>query len=396
MLKTTKVMPRKTVLLLASFALWIQVTAAFTDSVRVSLLTCSPGDELYTQFGHSAIRLYDPYDGQDIVFNYGIFDFDTPNFYQKFIRGKLLYQLGVQPMSRFLQEYQYEGRAVIETPISLSPEDKQKLVEYLENNYLPENRYYKYDFFFDNCSSRVRDVLEKTAGIQYDGVDTVRPIKTFRQLLDEYILDNPWADFGIDLILGLPTDRPANFRYEMFLPDYLNKNLKAARLGRRRVMGADMEIVAPRPYQMSAGVLPKPIFFFSLLAALMLALTLWAPNWLKTVADTLLFTALGLAGCLFVFMWTGTDHYVTHRNLNLLWANPLFLLGITGLFRRNHRFWFLVLGALTAIALIGFPVLPQRFHVAVIPILVMILVRCADRLGWVNRFKRGDFERERL
>jgi len=140
---------------------------AYTDSAKVSLLTCSPGSELYSKFGHSAIRVYDPYEGTDIVFNYGLFDFNTPNFYLKFIRGKLPYQLGIQRFYNFMWDYQSEGRKVVETPLMLDLAAQRKLLDFLEYNYRPENRQYPYDFFFDNCASRIRDVVEQSPGLTY-------------------------------------------------------------------------------------------------------------------------------------------------------------------------------------------------------------------------------------
>ena len=214
-------------IVLRASSLNAQTQFNFSDSTRVSLLTCSPGNALYSTFGHSAVRVYDPLSGMDAVFNWGIFDFDTPNFYWKFMRGKLLYRMGGQRFIDFYAEYQYLQRSVVETPVLLPLDAKRKLLRTIETNYLPENQKYKYDFFFDNCATRIRDVVERALPITY--ADTNRTIKPLRRLLDEYLVEMPWSDFGIDLILGLPADQMGTFRYEMFLPDYLGKNLKHAR-----------------------------------------------------------------------------------------------------------------------------------------------------------------------
>lgn len=365
-----------------------------SDSLRISLLTCAPGEALYSKFGHSAIRVMDPVNRTDIVYNYGLFDFDTPNFYVKFIRGKLPYQLGVQSFRQFMWEYEYEHREVLETPLRLSPEHQAALLRFLETNYLPENRQYPYDFFFDNCASRIRDVLEKTAAMTYIPQDTVESSKTFRELLDKYIGRYPWVNFGIDLILGLPADQKAGFRGEMFLPDYLAQNLKAGQSIQKPVTEPDTQLLSGLAGEPNRKPALTPFLAFSLLFVAFALLSGLAPtSKALLLADTLFFLALGLAGSLFAFMWAGTDHDATHRNLNLLWANPLALGAVAGLFFSSQRFWVAPTALGAGIALLGFPFLPQALHPAVIPIALTILLRCLYLLGvipWKPRQAAGE------
>lgn len=354
---------------------------AYTDSAKVSLLTCSPGSELYSKFGHSAIRVYDPYEGTDIVFNYGLFDFNTPNFYLKFIRGKLPYQLGIQRFYNFMWDYQSEGRKVVETPLMLDLAAQRKLLDFLEYNYRPENRQYPYDFFFDNCASRIRDVVEQSAGLTYiqkvqDGRE-----RTFRQLLDEYIKKYEWIDFGIDLILGLPADQKADFRAEMFLPDYLASNLQAGRAGNLPVAGSPAILLEPLPEPKKMSLFPPPFVFFSLLLLGAALLTWKGSRRAQKGFDILYFGMLGLSGALFTFMWAGTDHDATHANLNLLWANPFAFCVVAGAVFAGRAFWFRIVAGLTLVALLGFPFLPQQFHPAVIPLMLITLLRCGVYLS---------------
>ena len=137
-------------------------TRPLSSEAKISLLTCSPGGAIYELFGHTAVRVKDPSQGLDLVFNYGIFDFDTPNFVVKFVRGKLLYKLGVDQFRRFEYQYQVQNRLVIEQLFNFNPTEKQTVFDYLLNNAKPENAYYQYDFFYDNCSSRIFDVLKDT------------------------------------------------------------------------------------------------------------------------------------------------------------------------------------------------------------------------------------------
>lgn len=367
----------KTALILLALIFGIQGRGlAYTDSAMVSLLTCSPGSELYSKFGHSAIRVYDPYAGVDIVYNYGLFDFNTPNFYLKFIRGKLPYQLGIQRFYSFMWDYQSEGRKVEEIPLLLDLDARKKLLDFLEYNYRPENRQYPYDFFFDNCASRIRDVLEQSAGITYSRVGSGEKGKTFRQLLDDYIGQYDWIDFGIDLILGLPADQKADFRGEMFLPDYLAKNLQAGRTNNSPVTGDSILLLEPLPEAKRMSLLPPPFVFFSLLFLGAALLTWKGTRRAQKGFDVLYFSLLGLSGALFMFMWVFTDHDATHANLNLLWANPLAFVGALAAAFGGRSLWLKVVAGLTLVALLGFPFLPQQLHPAVIPLMLITLLRC--------------------
>ena len=380
----------KAALILLALVVGIQGRGlAYTDSAMVSLLTCSPGSELYSKFGHSAIRVYDPYAGIDIVYNYGLFDFNTPNFYVKFVRGKLPYQLGVQRFYNFMWDYQSEGRKVEETPLLLDLDSRKKLLDFLENNYRPENRQYPYDFFFDNCASRIRDVLEQSAGITYTRVVAGEKEKTFRQLLDDYIKKYDWIDFGIDLILGLPADQEADFRAEMFLPDYLANNLRAGRAGNNPVAGEPVLLLEPLPEAKNMSLIPPPFVFFSLLFLGAALLTWKGSRRAQKSFDMLYFSLLGLSGALFTFMWVFTDHDATYANLNLLWANPLAFMVVIAAALGGRAFWLKVVAGLTLVALFGFPFLPQQLHPAVIPLMLITLLRCGVYLGEVSGLLNG-------
>lgn len=369
--------------LLLMLSTFLAQAQRLTDSTRLSLITCAPGEELFSKFGHSAIRAYDPVTSTDVVFNYGLFNFDTPNFYPKFIRGKLKYMLGVQNTLDFIRIYQYEGRQITEQPLLLDARQRSRVVDYLLTNYQPENRYYLYDFFYDNCATRIRDIIEEEFATQLVAVDDYQTDKTFRQLLDEYIGPFPWADFGIDLILGLPADQIAGFRHEMFLPDYLSAHFARATFNGKDLAAGPEIIVEGRVDHLAPSKAPKPILIWSLLAALAIGITRWGPNALRTVFDSVFFLALGLAGALFVFMWAGTDHQATWQNVNLLWANPLWLVAFAAIFRparwSSIALW--IVAALSALTLVGFPFWPQQLHPAIIPLVIIALLRAMDRLG---------------
>jgi len=352
----------------------------FDPSSQISVVTASPGEILYNSFGHSAIRINDTINGYDKVYNYGIFNFRTPNFYGKFIRGKLLYSLGLQRYNGFVLDYKSQGRQVTERVLNLNESQKAKVLQFLAENYKPENRKYLYDFFYDNCASRIRDVFEQEAGINlvYDTIG-VKQI-TFRQLLDEYLYNQPWSDFGIDLILGLPADKKADFRNQMFLPDYLEQNLSKATYDGKPLLGSQ-KIVSPLTRSEGKNQLFTPLIVMCLIALFYFASTFFINNnKVQRFLDAFLFGILAIAGCVFLFMWLGTDHRACYQNLNMLWANPLYVLLIPyAKIKDSKLIWWAVL-ILMIVLILAFPIFPQQYNMAFIPIFFMVVFRCIKNL----------------
>src|SRR6185369_13807343 len=218
---------------LACFFHCVQAQQDSSCKIHVSLLTCSPGLDLYSSWGHSALRVVDSLANIDIIYNYGTFDFDDPGFYSKFTRGKLLYFVSVQKFEGFLEEYQYYQRGITEQVLDLSCSEKIKLDLALQENAKEENKYYKYDFTVDNCTTRLRDIVFKNAGSTIITKD-IRPSQkiTFRKLINKY-LDSSyqyWSKFGIDILLGTPLDKKLTNDEAMFLPDYLLKGFDSTSL----------------------------------------------------------------------------------------------------------------------------------------------------------------------
>ena len=358
-----------------------------SEHTRVSLLTSSPGEDLYAQFGHSAIRITDTLSGQDLVFNYGLFDFNTPGFYVKFIRGKLPYQLGIQRFDAFLNAYIEENRQCRELEINLNEKERLALINFLSVNYLPENREYPYDFFFDNCATRIRDILENKFQANYPDTSLVKKA-SFRHFLAQYVGQNSWINVGFYLILGLPADAIATFRDEMFLPDYLEKHLENAFLSGQLLAKNKITILYQNQPEKSVSFLPSPILISCLLFFIALIFTFYhTKRWTK-IFDTVFFSLISLSGMLFVFMWVGTDHFVTHKNMNLLWANPLYILVIFNLYLgKNGKYLLLFLLTLNLTVLTGWKILPQEFHIAMIPLIFTSILRISDQLYYAGRGK---------
>lgn len=358
-----------------------------SPSAQVTLLTYDPIDDLYTAFGHSAIRVFDPMQGIDKLYNYGTFDFDAPNFIGKFITGYLNYKLSTNTFDNFQRANEYYERTVHQQVLNLSLDQKQRLYQYLEDNHKPENRYYQYDFFFDNCATRIRDAFEETLGeslqFHYDFLEEEN--LTFRQSLDLFIENRPWTDLGIDLILGVGTDKQISPRERMYLPAQMMNIFQHATISRN---GMQDSLVLRKNivYQgRSRNVKPNwfiaPITVFSIIFLLVAFLTY--RDYKKAIKyrwDGILFILMGIAGCLLLFMWFGTEHVVTKNNFNVLWAFPLHLFtGIMLLKSSWRKSWlkpyFLVSGIVCLVLVLLFPVFPQQFHVAIIPILLLLALR---------------------
>lgn len=298
----------------------------FGPDTKISLITIGPGHDLYSKFGHSAIRLSDPSQGLDLSYNYGTFDFDAPNFYGKFVRGKLDYILSVDKTFPLLRYYQRTGREVVEQDLLLSPEEVQEVAAFLIENYKPENRTYKYDFFYDNCATRLRDIIELSTESRLSYKITENSDRVYRDLLIEKLESVPLVLLGINLILGPNTDQPADFRGAMFLPAYLMDNLDAfAKDVQGKSIVGPKKLVFPERLEFSEASFYRQPAFYALLL-LVLSFVLHRSGKLPMLQKGLtigLFSLSGVSGLLFLFMWFFTNHQTTYMNLNLFWANPL-------------------------------------------------------------------------
>ncbi|WP_158522802.1 Lnb N-terminal periplasmic domain-containing protein [Geofilum rhodophaeum] len=345
----------------------------------MTILTCAPGEELYSLFGHTAIRVQDKESGSDYVFNYGTFDFSTPNFYLKFMRGELDYMLSVTTFDRFLREYQMDSRSVWEQELLLSETEKSALLEALMLNHQPENRYYPYHFFYDNCATRVRDIIAAhySGGLEFPDLQNQEQ-STFRTALSDYLEYRPWTKLGLDLILGQPTDEAVDAFSIQFLPDHLMLQFAGAHdANGKAAVGEAHELLVfeTSPERMFW----TPLLVFSLLALIGLRLTRWRVKRKRSLhgLNIVTFVPAILLGFLIIFLWFFTSHSVTGPNWHLLWAHPLYLLllfpkKINLKFQRRLR-WLLL--APLVFLLLLFPFLPQDMPLALWPLWLLMAVR---------------------
>ena len=354
------------------------VEAQDSSHLRISLLTCSPGDELYSTFGHTAIRIVDSSSTNDIVINYGTFDFDDPSFYMKFIRGKLMYYLSAEDFQIFKQDYQLTNRGITEQLLNLSATEKIALTKALYQNIKVENRYYKYDFFFDNCTIRPRDLLKKYKA-NFPPFKQVIPKGTkFRQAIHQYLdqRNKHWSKLGIDILLGAPTDAVMTNTQSLFLPDNLMKAIDSS-----SVVVSTQALYPFNETANKAGFF-TPLMSFFLLLVLIITLTRNGNAFVASVLlgfDGLLFFLTGALGVVLIFMWTATDHSMCKNNFNLLWAWPTHLIGafLINSTKRWAKFYFGITTVLYSLLLLVWFFLPQQLNIALIPIVLIILYRSA-------------------
>lgn len=286
-----------------------------SDHIEISLLTCSSGKETFTAWGHSAIRIHDKKAKIDVVYNFGLFDFDTPNFYMKFIKGKLKYKLGVHQTQSFYNSYLLENRQIIEQELNLTNEDKEEIINSLEYLYRPENRYYYYSFVKKNCTTELRDLLLENVETNFENEITT---KTYREQLNEYLGNRLWLKFSMSLIMGYKVDKKIDKFASLFLPYYLYNGIKdLTSNGEKLVKNENMynSLKDDKSYP----VLLSPLFILSLVLIAMLLTND------KTLQNTILLI-IGLTGLVIFGVSLITEHIELRHNLNPLWINPLYIL----------------------------------------------------------------------
>lgn len=360
----------------------ISIFAQDSSHLRISLLTCTPGDLMYSTYGHSALRVIDSgatanTQVKDIVFNYGTFDFEDPAFLAKFVRGKLRYFVSADQFVDFKAEYQYYNRGIIEQVLNLTGAEKTAIKNFLLNNIKEENKYYQYDFLFDNCTTRLRDIIVQQRQIK-PVFKNVMPAGTrFRQAIHFYLDKRfkDWDKLGIDILLGAPVDAVMTTEQQQFLPD----NLMMAFDSTNQLV---LSTASLYPYQ--TPVVSRswfnPLVVFSLLLLLIVLLDFSknkkAAGFLKAF-DRTLFFCTGALGILLLFMWFGTDHAMCKNNYNLLWAFPthVFIAFVMGGSKRWIKKYFFFTAIMLLLLLAAWFFLPQQLNLSLLAIVLLLLYR---------------------
>ena len=350
---------------------------------EISIVTADAGNELFEAFGHSAIRIKDPVLQLDLVYNYGIFDFNAPNFYTNFTKGRLLYKLGRYQFKYFLESYKQDKRWVKQQVLNLTQQQRQAFFMYLERNASPQNATYLYDPFFNNCASKLKDITTTILGdkVEFNDKEIEKEL-SFRTLMNREIHWNTWGGFGINLALGSKLDKTANLQQYMYLPDYVYtifKNSTVYFKNQKQPLVKKEELLLDFPNRKQSLPLISPLLVFSIIALLGIFITYRDNKNQKRTKwiDTILLITTGLVGFLIVFLWFFTDHSTTPNNFNVLWAfSPnliiVFLLNKGKKWLSNYFIFLLFL--LVIIPIIWITSI-QHYPIAVIPLLILLFVR---------------------
>ena len=361
--------------------------------LRISLLTCTPGAELYSVFGHTALRVVDSAAGTDIVYNYGTFDFDDPNFYTKFVRGKLMYFLSQESFQNFKYEYEYFKRGITEQVLSFNCTEKKAIQEKLFENMQEQNRYYKYDFLKDNCTTRLRDIIFNSASIKKDSLRYSYLVSSsFRDYLHTYLdrAKMPWTTLCIDLLLGAESDMKMSLYESMFLPDYLQKEVANIKINNKNLVAEEKILVDDlQATPQSTALFLLPIFIVGLLMIVMILLGVSKNETFTKYQvgfDRLMFLVSGLLGLLLVFTWFGTDHQSFRYNLNIIWAFPFNIVFFYKMRKdpnslgKSYRIYSVCALVLLFIAFIY----PGSINYAILPLIAMLSYR-----SWLLSIKKA-------
>jgi len=341
-----------------------------SENAEISILTCSPGNEMYSVYGHSAIRIKDQTYGYDVVFNYGIFDFNTPNFLYRFASGQTDYLLGASEFENFVKEYQRDKRSIYEQVLNLTQKEKQNVFNFLIWNAKPENRIYRYNFFFDNCATRVRDVIAENVegGVQFP--ESNGEHKTFRQLIKDYHGKMLWLNFGVDFVVSADADREATVSEEMFLPDYIMKHFSAAVKNKENIplvkRTRTIYDAEEQEYKSLMFISPFVVFLVPLLLIIYFSVKQFRANQLNSRLDYLVYGLNGIMGIIIGWFTLFSEHPAMSPNYNLLWAMPLSLVFIFLWMVKKWRpvlkyYHVFISGWLLLFILLG-GFLPQKFH----------------------------------
>lgn len=352
--------------------------------IRISVLTCSPGQEVYSLYGHTAIRAAAPARGFDAVFNYGVFSFSQPHFIGRFLLGECDYMSEAVVFDAFYRAYEARGSRVTEQVLSLSQGEANNILRVLLTNIEPENSAYRYNYLYNNCTTRVRDVIEQ----EVQGTITYpsrTPAQTTREVLHHYTQEHPWASEGNDFLLGAEMDTLASDRLLMFAPEYMMHYLAQAQVHAKdgsvrplvaetRVLTPGREVPVEREFPMSPGQAGWGVLALCLLVVLAEFLTRHVCKWWSA----LLLLAHGVAGSLVLFMFLFSAHPGVGSNW-LVWPyNSFALLGVGfvlwGRGRAQARWWTAYFCILASFLLFC-PLIPQDFGNIVVPLTMCLLTR---------------------
>ncbi|MAP99846.1 MAG: hypothetical protein CMC51_03445 [Flavobacteriaceae bacterium] len=346
---------------------------------KISLLSVGEGQSLADAFGHTGIRVVDKKTNNDVIFNFGIYDYNAPNFYSNFVKGRPIYKLGVQNYRAFTKNYIRENRYIIEHEINLDEKSTQKIIDLLVKNLEKPN--YVYDYLRDNCSTRVADLfIEETEQQLYNSELDIITENSYRKLIHSKTNENSWGALGIDLCLGAVMDRQISLRETLFLPEKLMQYMDTLIKNDSKLITKNI-IFSPQKSLSYNEKQPSPFIVNSLISLLLIFMTYFNfknRSWNKIV-DILIYFITGTLGILIIYLWFFSNHFASAQNFNFLWAFPFNLIMVYALLRKNPPNWtvnFVKLNIILIVLLfIHWVTGVQKYNITLLPIFIALLVR---------------------
>ena len=328
------------------------------DSIEVSLLTCQPHDEVYSLYGHTALRWHDLRTGLDIAFNWGVFNFKAPHFVARFVFGLTDYELGAYPYNAFQKEYQHFGSMVTEQVLNLNGEEIMRLEGLLQQNLQPENRVYRYNYFYNNCTTKARDIIEQCVNgeVKYAEREDFTP--SYRDMVHEMTRNKRWAQWGNDLLLGIKADQPTTLREQEFLPHNLMYDFDRAQIyenGIYRPLVKERRIAVPAGVQIINKEFPiTPIQYFCIMLVIGMIFFImeWKQKGIYIYWDALLMVISGIIGVV-LFLMLFSQHPTVSLNLQFILFNPIHWLFLWPVIRGKKTIYWKILAVLCVLFLIG-------------------------------------------
>ena len=354
------------------------------DRYSISILTVSPGKDLVDAFGHSGIRVIDRELNYDVVFNFGIYDFQAPDFYSNFVKGRPIYSLGINNYNRFINNYKNQNRGVVEHKILISNNKKDNVIRLLFENSKQENKFYIYDYFNDNCSTKVADLFIENFNDEFNNSETNLSKKSkhsYRSLIYQMIPRNSWGSLGIDICLGSVIDQDINYRQTFFLPSKFGKFLDTIESENTQILESKLVLESLETSEESVLNVTSPMFILFFISILIILITFrdFKNDKQTKVLDILLISITSMIGLLISYLWFFSDHSAASQNYNILWASPLNSLLFIDLFTSKKRKW--ILGYLKFIFLMLLLMIShwilsvQTFNITLFSFIFALLIR---------------------
>lgn len=349
--------------------------------VRISILTCGPGDELYSLFGHTAIRLADSTTNTDIVYNWGGFTFNQPDFYLNFVRGKLLYYSTEDNFNDFMYEYITDKRSVYEQVLNLDSTSKKNIIDAIVYNSTGTNKFYKYDGFIDNCTTRIKNIVYNSLKTATISTNIIPEGTTSRDLMHYYLEQGNqlWTELGLDIIIGSDIDKKVSNDEAMFLPEFFMKGLNNTKYQSVPLVSNFKSILKGNEQQKPAWKY-LPLLISSAVCLFIFFLSTLKTNLSRSIikfVDALLLYITGIIGILLLFMWFFTDHVECKNNFNIAWALPTnFIVAFIAIKKPSWLSnYFFFTAILTALLLATWFWLPQQLNITLLPVILLLLNR---------------------